>query len=319
MNQLTLHQLQIFAAVARNKSFSLAAKELFMSQGNVSLQISKLTKSIGFALLEKIGNRIYLTEVGMKLYMSCGEMFDVLDKLETNMTSCKELKQGKLRIATIATASNTILRSLGNFRRLYPEIQVSLQIGNHKEIVERINNNLDDLYIMSNIPSDLEVQSKCFSEDSLIVVAANTHPLANLANIPIAQLGQEQLLMREPGSETHRFVKAFLEQYGIKPKTKLEFGSHEAIRQGILAGLGISILSRHVLESNWQQLISLNVEHFPIKRHFYLVYANGKQLSISARNYGNFLLEPTITREKMIELNNKLKPITKSKQLFILR
>ena len=97
--------------------------------------------------------------------------------------------------------------------------------------------------------------------------------------------------MREPGSGTRRAVQQLFDENNVEVKVKLELGSNEAIKQAIAGGLGISVLSRHTLMPYAEDLTILDVENFPIKRNWYMVYPNGKQLSIVARTYSEYLLE----------------------------
>ncbi len=291
MNQATLHQLRVFEAAARHGSFTRAAEELFLTQPTISMQIKQLTKSVGIPLFEQVGKRLYLTEAGRELFASCKEIFNTLAQFEMKVADLKGLKQGQLRLAVITTAKYFIPRLLGSFCQLYPGIDISLQVTNHEGILERMTSNQDDLYIMSQIPEHLDINYEAFLENPLVVLAPVNHPLAGEKNIPISKLSNEAFIMREPGSGTRRAVQKLFEEKDVEVKVKLELGSNEAIKQAIAGGLGISVLSRHTLMPYAEDLTILDVEHFPIKRTWYMVYPNGKQLSIVARTYFEYLLE----------------------------
>jgi len=291
LNQATLHQLRVFEAAARHGSFTRAAEELFLTQPTISMQIKQLTKSVGIPLFEQVGKRLYLTEAGRELFATCQEVFETLAQFEMKVADLKGLKQGQLRLAVITTAKYFIPRLLGSFCQLYPGIEISLQVTNHEGILERMTSNQDDLYIMSQIPEHLDINCEAFLENPLVVLAPVNHPLAGEKNIPISKLANEAFIMREPGSGTRRAVQKLFDEEGIEVKVKLELGSNEAIKQAIAGGLGISILSRHTLMPYAEDLTVLDVEHFPIKRNWYMVYPNGKQLSIVGRTYFEYLLE----------------------------
>ena len=291
MNQATLHQLKVFEAAARHGSFTRAAEELFLTQPTVSMQIKQLTKSVGLPLFEQVGKRLYLTEAGRELYATCRQIFDTIAQFEMKVADLKGLKQGQLRLAVITTAKYFIPRLLGPFCQLYPGIEISLQVTNHEGILERMTNNMDDLYIMSQIPEHLDISYQQFLENPLVVLAPINHPLSKEKNIPIQRLADEPFIMREPGSGTRRAVQKLFDQHGVTVKVKLELGSNEAIKHAIAGGLGISVLSRHTLLPDTGDLTILNVEHFPIKRDWYMVYPSGKQLSIVARTYFEYLLD----------------------------
>jgi DNA-binding transcriptional LysR family regulator len=291
LNQATLHQLKVFEAAARHGSFTRAAEELFLTQPTVSMQIKQLTKSVGLPLFEQVGKRLYLTEAGRELYATCRQIFDTIAQFEMKVADLKGLKQGQLRLAVITTAKYFIPRLLGPFCQLYPGIEISLQVTNHEGILERMTNNMDDLYIMSQVPEHLDVSYQQFLENPLVVLAPINHPLSKEKNIPIQRLADEPFIMREPGSGTRRAVQQLFDQHGVTVKVKLELGSNEAIKHAIAGGLGISVLSRHTLLPDSGDLTILDVEHFPIKRDWYMVYPSGKQLSIVARTYFEYLLD----------------------------
>jgi LysR family transcriptional regulator, low CO2-responsive transcriptional regulator len=292
LNQATLHQLKVFEAVARHNSFTRAAEELFLTQPTVSMQVKQLTKAVGMPLFDQIGKRLYLTQAGEELVKTCRQIFEQLDQFEMTVADLKGLKQGRLKIAVITTAKYFIPRLLGPFCQRYPGIDISLQVTNHEHILNRLNDNLDDLYVMSQLPENVEVSCKPILENPLVVVAPVTHPLAQEHNIPLERIGIEPFIMREPGSGTRKAVQNLFEEHKIHLKVRLDLGSNEAIKQAIAGGLGISILSAHTLtlDSPNSQLTVLDVEKFPIERYWYAVYPNGKQLSIVARTFLEYLL-----------------------------
>jgi DNA-binding transcriptional LysR family regulator len=298
LNQATLHQLKVFAAAARHGSFTRAAEELFLTQPTVSMQIKQLTKSVGLPLFEQVGKRLFLTEAGRELFATCRQIFENIAEFEMKVADLKGLKQGQLRLAVITTAKYIIPRLLGPFCQLYPGIDISLQVTNHERILERMTANLDDLYIMSQIPDQMDISFEPFLENPLVVIAPLNHPLAQEKNIPLTKLADQPFIMREPGSGTRRAIQNLLEEHNIQVKVKLELGSNEAIKQAIAGGLGISVLSRHTLLTDAAEFSILDVEHFPIQRTWYIVYPAGKQLSIVSKTYCKYLLEAA---EKIIQ------------------
>lgn len=292
MNQATLHQLKVFEAVARHNSFTRAAEELFLTQPTVSMQVKQLTKAVGMPLFDQVGKRLYLTQAGEELVKTCRQIFDKLDQFEMTVADLKGLKQGRLKIAVITTAKYFIPRLLGPFCQRYPGIDISLQVTNHEHILNRLNDNVDDLYVMSQLPENLEISCKQILENPLVVVAPVNHPLAQEKNITLEQIGAEPFIMREPGSGTRKAVQNLFDEHKISLKVRLDLGSNEAIKQAIAGGLGISVLSAHTLtlEGPGSQVTILDVEKFPIERYWYAVYPNGKQLSIVARTFLDYLL-----------------------------
>jgi DNA-binding transcriptional LysR family regulator len=291
MRHSSFRQFEVFEAVARRGSFTRAAEELFLTQPTISMQIKKLTNTVGLPLFEQIGKRIYLTEVGETLLSTCREIFESLNNFEMQVSEFKGLKQGKLRLAVVTTAKYFAPRLLGSFCKLYPGVDVSLEVSNREGLLERIGKNCDDLYILGQPPKKLDVVYEAFLDNHLVVLAANNHPLVGQRNISLARIAQEPFIMREPGSGTRMAVERLFDQYKLKFTTRMELGSSEAIKQTILGGLGISILSRHTLGQNaaMSQLTVLDVEHFPIKRQWYVVHLAGKKPTVVARTFLEYL------------------------------
>lgn len=292
MKQATLHQLKVFEAVARHNSFTRAAEELFLTQPTVSMQVKQLTKAVGMPLFDQVGKRLYLTQAGEELLKTCRQIFEHLDQFEMTVADLKGLKQGRLRVAAVTTAKYFIPRLLGPFCQRYPGIDVSLQVTNHEQIISRLTENLDDLYVMSQPPENIEVTCQPILENPLVVLAPANHPLAGERNIPLERMAEEPFIMREPGSGTRKAVQELFDEHNLTLKVQLDLGSNEAIKQAIAGGLGISILSCHTiaLEGSTSQLTILDVQKFPIERYWYAVSPSGKQLSIVARTFLDYLL-----------------------------
>ncbi|HIK13336.1 MAG TPA: LysR family transcriptional regulator [Oscillatoriaceae cyanobacterium M33_DOE_052] len=293
MKQVTLHQLKVFEAAARHGSFTRAAEELFLTQPSISMQVKQLSKSVGMPLFEQVGKRLYLTDAGKELLTLSRDIFDRLSQFEMTVANLKGLKQGQLRIAAVTTAKYVIPRLLGPFCHRYPGIDVSLQVVNHEVLLERLQNNEDDLYILSQPPIATDLVCHQFLENPLVVMASADHPLAQEQNIPLQRLNGEAFIMREPGSGTRHAVQELFDKHKIKVKVRLVLGNNEAIKQAIVGGLGISVLSRHVLalEGANRQLTILDVEGFPITRHWYVIYPASKQLSVVAQTFFDYLID----------------------------
>lgn len=256
------------------------------------MQVKQLTKAVGMPLFDQVGKRLYLTQAGEELVKTCREVFEKLDQFEMTVADLKGLKQGRLRLAVITTAKYFVPRILGPFCKRYPGIDISLQVTNHEQILNRLSENLDDLYVMSQLPESIEVTYQPVLENPLVVLAPANHPLAEEKNISLERIAAEPFIMREPGSGTRKSVQSLFDEHKLPLKVQLDLGSNEAIKQAIAGGLGISILSLHTLalESPGRQLTILDVEHFPLERYWYAVYPSGKQLSIVARAFLDYLL-----------------------------
>ena len=289
--RLTLHQLKVFETVARLSGFSRASEALHLAQPTVSMQVKQLAETVGMPLFEKIGKKIYLTEAGDVVQTSARDMFEVMARMEMQLAQLKGLKQGRLKVAVVTTAKYFIPRLLGPFVHQYPGIDIALDVGNRSEIVSRLSRNEDDLYIMGMPPAGMQIQRHPFVENPIVAIAPKNHPLAGKRHISLARLAEEPFLLRERGSGTRMATERFLKEHGVKLNVRMELGSNEAIKQAVAGGLGLSLLSLHALmgELTRKEVALLNVEALPIRRSWYIVHRTGKELSIVARAFFDYL------------------------------
>ncbi len=291
MRHLTLRQIEVFEAIARCRSFTRAAEELHLTQPTVSMQIKKLVECVGMPLFEQIGKKIYLTDAGKELYTACRDVLGRIDRFGMTIADMQGLKQGHLRIAVVTTAKYFTPRLLGPFCQRYPGIEVALNVTNREQILARLAANEDDLYILGQPPEDLDVHFEPFMENPMVVIARRDHPFAGRKRVPLARIAGEPFLMREAGSGTRKAVERLIAEQGLRLNVRMELGSNEAIKQAIVGGLGISVLSRHTLalDTAMDELVILDVEHFPIRRQWYAVYPSGKQPSVVAQTFLEYL------------------------------
>jgi DNA-binding transcriptional LysR family regulator len=183
---------------------------------------------------------------------------------------------------------------LGEFCKEYPGIDVALKVTNRDRIIERINANEDDLYIMGQVPSDQsDIVAFPFAPNPLVMLAPRGHPLVGQKNIPLARIAEEPLILREPGSGIRDTMLRAFDERDLKPTVRMELGSNEAIKHAIVGGLGLSVLSLHTLtlEGIDGPVAMLDVEGFPIVRQWFIVHSRGRELSLVAQEFLRFALE----------------------------
>jgi LysR family transcriptional regulator, low CO2-responsive transcriptional regulator len=281
----TLPQLRLFEATARLGSFARAAQELHMAQPTASVQMKKLSETVGVPLFEQLGKRLYLTASGRRLHESCQEIFRTFTSLEESLAGMRALESGRLQLAVSTTSMCFAPRLLGAFVGLHPGVETSLQAHNWQTLVERLAKNEDDLYLFADAPELEDVVTQELLPNPLVVLARDDHPLARERNIPFARLAAEPFLIREEGSGTRRIAMRLFGEHGHVPRIRMELGTNEAIKEAILAGLGVTIMSRYTfgLDPESSRYRCLDVEGFPIENHWYFAYPQGKQLSMAAR------------------------------------
>lgn len=294
----TFRQLQIFESIFRLGSFTGAAEELFLTQPTVSMQIKKLTDAVGSPLFEHVGRNIVPTEAGEELYRACRQVFEILSNVEMKLADLQGLKRGRLRLGVITIAKYLAPEMLGQFNQQYPGIDLALKVTNRDRIIERMQANEDDLYIMGEPDEGLDVESYLLAPNPLVFMAPRNHPLVGKKKISIKRISEEPFIIREPGSGTRDAILRKFDSKGLRPNIRMEVGSNEAIKHSILGGLGISVLSLHTLtlEGSNGPIAILDVEEFPIIRNWYIVHPKGKELSMAARAFLDFAInrEPEI-------------------------
>lgn len=288
---LTFRQLETFATVARLGSFSRAAEALHLTQPAVSIQVRQITESIGLPLFEQSGREIRLTAAGQELLRTARELDDSWNRFESAVDALKGLKKGRLRVALVTTAKYFLPRMLGAFCQRYPDIEIELEVANRARIIERLRANEDDLYIMSFPPEELDVVATPFLDNPLVVVAPAAYPLP-AGPLSLADLAPHPFLLRETGSGTRKAVDRHLAANDLTLKVKLALGSNEAIRDLVASGMGLAILSRHVLGEHPEQegLRILEVAGFPLQQPWSVVHLRQKILSLPAHAFMNELL-----------------------------
>lgn len=289
---LTLQQLRLFESVARHGSYTRAAEELFLTQPAVSIQIKRLENQAGLPLFEKIGKKIFPTTAGKAMYEAS---LDILNRVEDLSNSFEELKgtvKGSLQVSVVSTAKYFIPNLLGAFLQQYPEVEPKLKFTNRARIIERLMNNDDDFVIMGQVPEDENLEAHPFMNNIIGIIAPANHPLANKKNIPIEELVNHRFLNREIGSGTRYVFDQLLKKHDLQVEPYMELGSSEALKQAVMAGLGITVLSLHSieLERELNKLTILDVEGFPLRRRWYAVHLKGRKLSLVARTFLEFIL-----------------------------
>lgn len=291
----SLRQLQIFLAVARDLSYTRAAEELHLTQPAVFTQVKQLEDQLGNALIERIGKRLFLTEAGRVVQASAKDVLDELDRMEMRLADLRGLARGRLRVAVVSTAKYDIPRRLGEFCRQHPGLDVALMVGNREELLARFAANEDDLYILGTLPVGVDAEQHAFAENPLVLIAPPDHPLAHQTAVMPSALADDPFVMREKGSGTRIAAERFFASRGLAPRVRMELGANEAIKQAVMAGLGLSVLSRGsaLLELEQGALVELAVEGFPLLRHWYVAWPRGKRLSVGAQAFLDILLKKT--------------------------
>lgn len=290
---MTLRQFEVFLAVARAKSFSRAAASLHLSQPALSQHVKELEGELGARLFDRLGRTVALTEAGRVLEEHALRLFATLSGAREAIGALLGLKRGSLLIGGSTTPGIYVLPSLiATFQARYPEIQVTLRIANSRVIEERIRANELDLGVVGG--HVLGPGERCLAAgllDELVLVVPPAHPWAHRGSVPPERLTGERLLMREEGSATRQVTERALREAGVKFNVAMELDHTEAIKQAVMAGLGVAFVSVHAVrgELSAGRLRALRLRSLPIRRHFHVIHHEARALAPAAQAFVELL------------------------------
>lgn len=288
----TFRQLRLFLALADTGSVTSAARVMHVTQPTASMQLKELSNSIGLPLFEVISKTVHLTPVGIELAKTARLMTSEWESFEQLVANMRGLRTGSLKIAVVSTAKYFIPKLLGSFCHKYPDVDLALEVLNRDGVIRRLEQNMDDMYIMSMPPSNIEINDEIFMPNPLVMIAEKNHSLANVPSISIDDLKTERFILREMGSGTRMAANLHFKKNKFQPNIRLELGSNEAIKKAVAGGLGIGVMSMHALDEYYIQneLSILDVKDFPLHSNWHIVTARGKKLSPIAQVFHDHLI-----------------------------
>jgi DNA-binding transcriptional LysR family regulator len=288
---LTLRQLTVFESVARHMNFSRAAEEMHLSQPAASMQVKQLEENIGLPLFEQLGKKIFLTEAGQELLHYARSIKQQVEEAQTALEELKGLHRGTLHLTMASTANYFAPQLLAAFHEKYPDAKVQLDVTNRSGLIEAVRNNATDMAIMGRPPAGQGLVGMPFMNNPLVIIAPPAHPLAGRKMIKLQELAQEPFIVRESDSGTRIAAERFFAEHGIQLITGMEMNRSEAIKQAVMAELGLGIVSLHTIDMELalKRLVVLKVEDFPIMRQWHIVYRQGKRFSAIPKAFMEFV------------------------------
>ena len=290
---ITFRQMRLFLALADTLSVTKASQKMHITQPTASRHLKEITENLGLPLFEVISKKIHLTALGKELAKTARNMTGQWEAFEQHAAQMKGLTKGNLRVAVVSTAKYFIPKLLGSFCSKYPEVDISLEILNRDGVIKRVEENSDDLYVMSRPPLHIDLEDQILMPNPLCMIAYKDHPLATKKNLKLQDLKHERFILRELGSGTRMSSDIHFKQKKFTPSLLLELGSNEAIKNAVASHLGVAVISIHALdELDYDKKISvLKLQDFPINSQWHLVYLRGKQLSPIAKAFHNHLIK----------------------------
>jgi LysR family transcriptional regulator, transcriptional activator of the cysJI operon len=291
---MTLRQLEVFLAVAREKSFSLAAKKIRSSQPTLSEHVSELETELGKQLFFRRGRRrvVTVTEAGRVFAEFAERAISAIEGGRQALADLDGLTHGSLLIGASTTPGLYVLpRIIAAFRTKYPGVDVKLQIANSQAIEGRVRERELDLGIVGG--HALRPGEECLTagmRDELVLIVAPEHAWARRRDITPDSLADHPLLVREEGSATRSVTERALQRARVKFRVAMELDHTEAIKQGVMAGLGVAFVSLYSVRGEMAtgRLHALRLRGVRIQRHFHVIHHEARRVTASARAFMEF-------------------------------
>lgn len=268
--------LKVFVTVIEQKSFSRAAEELYLSQPSVSLHIRNLENEFGAKLLHRSSRRLSLTPAGEALFRHAKEILNHYDQAKSEINDLRHVVTGALKIGASFTIGEYVLpRFLAEVSENYPNVDVSVTIANTEEITQLLHKNHLDIGIVEGQVSLPGIEAEPFMSDDMLLIMPIGHPLSKLSKVSAQELQNQTWILREFGSGTRSFSDDLFKKLEIKIERSFVFSSNEGVKEAVIHGLGIAIVSRLVVH---KELASKVIKTVPIKNKEKLQFS--RQLSI---------------------------------------
>ena len=288
----TLHQLRIFVKVCEVQSVTKAAEALFLTQPAVSIQLKKLQDEFEIPLTEVIGRQLYVTEFGKQIRDLALEILEKIDLIEAATDEFKGILTGSLKIASASTGKYVIPYFLSGFMQENPGVTISIDVTNKTRVVENLQENSIDFAIISVIPQNMALECVPLMNNELVLVAS-THYHRLPKRMLVKNLNTHTLIFREHGSATRNEMINFLNKNNVQVKRSIQLTSNEAVKQGVRAGLGLSIMPLIGIRSELKldKMVVVPIKGLPIITQWNLAYGRGKKLSPAGKALVSYIEE----------------------------
>lgn len=294
MKNVTLRQLRVFAAVARELSFARAAEALNLSPPAVSMQIKDLEAEVGLPLFDRSSRRVSLTTVGEYVLAHTRRVLAAMRDAEDMVARFRGLKTGPLDVGMVSTAKYFLPRLLAEFRAEHPGIDIRLRVCDNREQLARLMQAGEvELAIMGRPPQGWRTRAEPFAMHPHVLATAVDHRYTRLEEVPALALNDEAFIVREPGSGTRAALDEYIAAHHLTPRVAMQMSSNEAIKQAVMSGMGVALLSLHTLglELEYGLIATPPVEGLPVMRRWHVVNNLAKTLSPPAEAFRYFVLE----------------------------
>nr|WP_305953877.1 LysR family transcriptional regulator [Paenibacillus sp. FSL A5-0031] len=271
---MIIEALRVFVTVTEQSHFSRAADLLNISQPGVSLHIRNLENELGAKLLHRSPKQVRLTEAGDIMYQRAKQILSLYEEAKQDIQLLQDKVTGSLQIGASFTIGEYVLPSrLAEFAVQYPLVTIQTTIGNTEEIVQAVRSNELDIGLIEGDASAADLVVTPYMKDEMILIAPSTHPLAAERFIDAEMLQNQVWVLREVGSGTRAFSDQFIRDAQITQKRSYIFNSSQSVKQSVVSGLGIAMLSRWVVKKELEsgELIQLRLSKQRFERDFSII------------------------------------------------
>jgi DNA-binding transcriptional LysR family regulator len=288
----TLHQLQVFLKITQTRSITKAAEELHLTQPAVSIQLKNLQDQFEIPLTEIVGRQLYVTDFGKEIAIAAQNIIDEVYNINFKTLAFKGILTGKLKISVVSTGKYVMPYFLSKFTNDNNGIELEMDVTNKLKVIKSLKNNEVDFALVSTLPSGIDVNSEVLLPNKLFLVATTEDKALNIKKTN-EYITNNSLIYREEGSATRIAMENYMKKQGIQAKMKLQLTSNEALKQAVIAGLGLSIMPliglKNELENKTIKIIP--VKNLPIITNWTLIWLKGKKLSPTAAAFLKFVRE----------------------------
>ena len=287
----SLNSLLVFHEVAKLRSFSKAAEQLFISQPAVSKHIKGLEGTAGMGLIQRRRGGFSLTEAGKILFKYTHKISSPLMEVENLLENLKKEYQGILKIGTTESYSKGLMpKLLSGFQASFPFMKIALDVGNSEEIEKSLRDYKNDLGLIGVVKFSSRFEWVSFLREELVLIVSPDHPLAKKKAVSLKELGRYPLILRAKGSTTRRVILQAFKEMGIHPSLLIEAGSSEFIKQWVSEGKGISIIVERAVEDEEKRGV---IKTIPILEKLYLqvafLYLKEAKSNPAIKNFIHFI------------------------------
>ena len=245
--------LKTFVTLAEVKNFTKTAELLLMSQPSVSLHIKNLEKEFQTQLFLRSPKFLKITPTGEILYDRAKQIITIYEQTKQDILEQHNIIKGELKIGASFTIGEYILPSLLiDLQKDYPDLKLQVIIGNTEEIVQSVRLFQVDIGLIEGQTNEKELSVHPFLQDELFIISSNDHKLANKNDVTITDLQNQSWITRESGSGTGEYLNHVIRSNGLKVKSLLTISSNQGIKETVINGMGLSLLSRSVIARDVQ-------------------------------------------------------------------